>query len=183
MSRLTAVDPVAASGEARELLDVVRAKFGFAPNVVRVMANAPAALKAYLGFGEALSGGQFDAKTREAFALVVAAANNCEYCASAHSAISKSLKVDDAEIDKQLDGQSADPKLEAALIFARKVVEARGSVSDADIAGVRAAGHDDGAITEIVANVAVNVFTNYLNNVARTEIDFPKIKHLRPRAA
>jgi hypothetical protein len=58
--------------------------------------------------------------------------------------------------------------------FARKVVDQRGQVSDADIAGVRAAGLNDGAIAEVVANVALNIFTNYFNHVAETDIDFPK---------
>jgi len=174
MARLTAVDPATATGEAQALLDGVQKKLGATPNVIRTMANAPAVLKAYLAFGDALSGGRFDAKSREAFALTVAGANDCTYCASAHAAISKSLKVDESEIDLRLTGRSNEPSLDAALVFARQIVDTRGFVSDEDIAAVRAAGYDDGAIAEIVANVVANIFTNYLNHVAETEIDFPK---------
>lgn len=183
MPRLTAIDPATAAGEARELLDGVQKKLGMAPNIIRTMANAPAALKAYLGFGEGLSSGRFDAKTREAIALAVADANACEYCVSAHAAFSKSLKVDDAEIDLRLQGHSSDPKLDAMLVFARRIVETRGFVGDDDIAALRGAGHDDSAIVEIVANVAVNIFLNYFDHVAQIEIDFPKVDLARARAA
>ena len=87
MSRLTAIDPTTATGEAKELLDGVQTKLGMAPNIVRTMANSPAVLKAFLGFGEALSGGRFDARSREAFALAVAGVNSYEYCAAAHTAV------------------------------------------------------------------------------------------------
>jgi uncharacterized peroxidase-related enzyme len=183
MPRLTPIDPATATGEAKVLLDGVQKKLGVTPNLLRTLANAPAALKAYLGFGDALAGGRFDAKTREAFSLAVAGANACEYCASAHVAVSKSLKVDEVEIARRLEGRSNDPALDAALVFARTVVDKRGFVSDDDIAAVRAAGHDDGAIAEIVANVAVNIFTNYFNHVAETDVDFPKVDLARAKAA
>jgi len=183
MTRLNAIDPATATGETKTLLDGVKKKLGITPNVIRTIANSPAALKAYLGLGEALSGGRFDAKTREAFALAVAGANSCEYCASAHAALSKSLKVDDVEIGRRLDGHSSDPGLDAALVFASKVIERRGFVSDDDVAAVRAAGHDDEAIAEIVANVVANIYTNYVNHIAETEIDFPKVELSRAKAA
>ena len=183
MPRLPAIDPATAAGEAKELLDAVQKKLGGTPNVVRTMANAPATLKAYLAINEALAGGRFNAKNREAFALTVAGANNCDYCAAAHTAISKNLKVDAVEIDRRLGGGSDDPQLAAALAFARQIVDKRGFVSDDDIAAVRAAGHDNGAITEIVANVVANIFTNYLNHVAQTEVDFPKVDLAKAKAA
>lgn len=175
MSRIQAVDPAAASGRAKDLLDGVQAKLGATPNLLRTMANQPAVLDAYLKVGEALGRGSFDAKTREAIALAVAGANACGYCASAHAAISKGLKVGPADIDAHLAGRAADPKLQALLAFSRVIVERRGNVTDADLAAVRAAGHDDGAIVEAVANVSANILTNYLNHVAETEIDFPVV--------
>lgn len=176
MPRLHAVDPAAAAGKAKDLLDAVRNKLGITPNLLRTMANRPAVLEAYLKFSEALGGGAFDAKTREAIALTVAGENTCDYCASAHTAFSKSLKVEDAEIVRRLNGRSADPTLDAILRFTRMVVEKRGLVDDADIAAVRAAGVDDAGIAEIVGNVALNLLTNYTNHVADTEIDFPKVE-------
>ncbi len=183
MPRLTTIDPMTATGEAKELLDGVQTKLGMAPNIVRTMANSPAVLKAFLGFGEALAGGRFDARSREAFALAVAGANGCDYCAAAHTAFSKGLKVGEDEIERRLGGRSSDPGLDAALVFATKLVEKRGFVDDEDLAAVRAAGHDDGAIAEIVANVAANIFANYFDHVAQTEIDFPKVGLGAARAA
>ncbi len=176
MSRLNTVNPETATGRAAELLGAVKANMGAVPNLTKVMANQPAVLEAFLGLGDALSKGSFDPKTREAIALTVAGANHCDYCASAHSAISKSLKVDQSEIDLRLKGQSSDTKLEALLTFANAVVSKQGLVSDDDIAAVRAAGHDDGAIAEVTAHVAANIFTNYINHVAQTDIDFPVVK-------
>ena len=175
MSRLNLIDPDAATGRAAELLGAVKSGMGMVPNLTKVMANQPAILDAFLGLGDALSKGSFDAKTREAIALTVAGANQCDYCASAHSAISQSLKVDQAEIDRRLKGASENAELAALLTFANAIVEKRGNVSDADISAVRAAGFDDGAIAEVTAQVAANIFTNYINHVAQTAIDFPVV--------
>jgi alkylhydroperoxidase family enzyme len=71
-------------------------------------------------------------------------------------------------------GTAVDPKVDALIRFARKLVDSRGKVANSDIDEVRHAGFDDGAIAEVVASVALNVFTNYFNLVADTDIDFPK---------
>lgn len=176
MSRLNSVNPETATGRAAELLGAVKANMGAVPNLTKVMANQPAVLDAFLGLGDALSKGSFDPKTREAIALTVAGANTCDYCASAHSAISQSLKVEQSEIDLHLKVQSSDPKLTALLTFANAVVKKQGLVSDDDLATVRDAGYDDGAIAEVTAHVAANIFTNYINHVAQTDIDFPVVK-------
>ncbi|MBK0399799.1 carboxymuconolactone decarboxylase family protein [Limibaculum sp. M0105] len=183
MSRINAVDPATAQGRARDLLDGVQKKLGITPNLMRVMANQPAVLDAYLKLNEALGQGGFDAKAREAVALAVAGANACDYCASAHSAISKGLKVEPAEIEARLAGRSSDPALSAALGFARRVVETRGFVSDVDLKAVRDAGHGDAEIVEVVALVAANILTNYINHVAQTAIDFPAVDASAHRVA
>jgi uncharacterized peroxidase-related enzyme len=183
MPRISAIEPSTATGVARATLDAVGTKLGMVPNIFRTMAHSASVLTGYLSFGEALAGGRFDAKSREAIALAVAGASGCDYCASAHTAVSKSLKVDGAEIELRLEARSSDPKLNAALVFARRIVEKRGLVNDDDIATVRAAGHDDEAIVEIIANVAANIFTNYFNHVSETEVDFPLVRVGREEAA
>jgi AhpD family alkylhydroperoxidase len=103
--------------------------------------------------------------------------NGCDYCLSAHTYLAKNLsKLDDAEIAANRSGGSNDPKAEVAVRFAKKVAEARGRVSDTDLNTVRAAGYDDAQIIEIVQHVALNVWTNYLNVVAETDIDFPIVQ-------
>lgn len=175
MARLKATDPAHAEGKAKTLLDGVRKSLGGTPNLIRTLANGPAALQAYLGFGQALATGVLDAKLRESIALTAAGLNECAYCASAHTAVGRKAGLDDGELARNLAGTSNDPKVAAALAFAAAVVTKKGWVDDADLAAVRAAGYDDGGVAEIVANVAINIFTNYFNHVADTEIDFPKV--------
>ncbi|RZW05662.1 MAG: carboxymuconolactone decarboxylase family protein [Rhodobacteraceae bacterium] len=178
MTRLTALSNEAASPEAATLFSAIRGKIGMVPNLYRIAANQPAALAGLLGLNETLAGGGFDARTREAIALAVAGANACDYCASAHAAIATGLKVPSDDIAAHLAGRSEDPRLAAILALATEIVDARGLVSDADIARAKAAGLTEADIVETVANVVANIFTNYLNHVADTEIDFP-VRHAR----
>ncbi|MEM9170041.1 MAG: carboxymuconolactone decarboxylase family protein [Pseudomonadota bacterium] len=176
MNRLTPVADADASPQTAEIFNAVTSKVGMVPNVYRVVGASSAALGAFLGFNEGLGAGRFDVKTREAIALAVAGANNCDYCASAHSAISKNLKVDDAEITARLRGGSSDARLDAILKFAVALVDKKGFATDADLAAAREAGLDQTDIVEIIALTVANIFTNYVNHVADTEIDFPEVK-------
>lgn len=174
MERVTPVNLQSAHGRAKELLDAVKAKLGIVPNMTRSMAVSPSVLDAYLGFSGALGHGVLPARVREQLALDVGEANHCDYCVSAHSAIGKRAGLTEREVLDSRRGASADPKTDVLLRFARTVVEKRGVVTEPDIAAVRDAGFGDAEIAEVVANVALNIFTNYFNNVAGTTIDFPK---------
>ena len=142
--------------------------------MTRAMANAPAVLDGYLSLSGALGKGALSAKTREQIALAVGQANGCDYCLAAHSAIGKMVGLTADQILDSRRGTSVDSKTDAIIRFARQVVEKQGRVTDADLADARIAGLDDSAVAEIVANVALNIFTNYFNHVAETDIDFPK---------
>jgi AhpD family alkylhydroperoxidase len=144
-------------------------------NIFRTMANSPAVLDAYLKFSGALGEGKLDGKIRESIALAVAQANCTQYCLSAHTVLGKNAGLDDAAIHDARLGRSSDRKTSAAVTLAQKVTATRGNVSDADIAAARSGGLDDGDIAEVVANVALNVFTNYFNNLNQVEVDFPKV--------
>ena len=176
MSRIHQIAPDSATGKAKELLDAVKGKLGLVPNITRAMANSPAVLEGYLGLNGALGKGSLSAKNREQIALAVGQANQCDYCLAGHSAIGKMVGLTPDQILDSRRGTAIDPKSDAVIRFARKLVDERGRVSDADVAEVRAAGLDDGAIAEVVANVALNIFTNYFNHVAETDIDFPKVE-------
>jgi uncharacterized peroxidase-related enzyme len=182
MPRLNAVDPTRATGRARELLDAVKAKLGLTPNLMRTLACSPAALEGYLSFGQALSGGSLPARLREQIALAVAEANRCDYCLSAHTALGRLAGLRDEEIASSREAATADPRADAALKFALAVLDGRGSVSDQEFARVRAAGFLDGEVAEIVAHVAINIFTNYFNKAAETAIDFPRVEPARKAA-
>ena len=177
MSRL----PIPASIEAapaasQPLLQSVKKQLGSVPNLFRLVSTSPAALEGYLGLNGALGKGTLPAPMRERIALAVAEINGCGYCLSAHTYLGRSLaKLDDAEIAANRHGTSNDPKADAAVRFAAKIVRERGKVSDDDVRAVRLAGYDDAQIIEIVQHVALNTWTNYINEVARTEIDFPVV--------
>jgi uncharacterized peroxidase-related enzyme len=165
-----------APAAARPLLTAVQKKLGTTPNLFRVVANSPAALEGYLGLSGALDRGTLPAATRERIALAVAEINGCDYCLSAHSYLARHVaKLDDAEIAANRSGSSRDPMADAALRFAARVVLERGHVTDEDVRAVKAAGYDDGQIVEIILHVALNTWTNYLNAVAATEVDFPRV--------
>lgn len=183
MQRLNAVNPAEATGKAKQLLDGVQAKLGMTPNLMKTLASGPAALEAYLNFSATLGTGKLDAKFREQIALAVAQANSCEYCLAAHSAIGKMVGLKPEEIAASRGAHSDDAKRDAGLHFVQALVVQRGMVSDQDLAGVKAAGYTDGDIAEIVANVAVNIFTNYFNHVARTSVDFPRVDVSLPALA
>lgn len=166
----------AAPANARPMLAAVKAKLGSVPNLFRLIANSPASLEGFLGVSAALEKGSLDARTRERIALAIAEVNRCGYCLAAHTFLGKNVaRLSDAEIAANRDGHSTDAKAAAAVAFAVKVARARGRVSDEDVSAIRAAGYTDADIVEIVQHVAVNTFTNYLNEVAKTDIDFPVV--------
>lgn len=177
MSRIQIPATVAAAPTASQpLLQAVEKMLGSAPNLFRLVSNSPAALEGYLGLFGALGKGALPAPTRERIALTVAEFNGCDYCLSAHTYLGKNLaKLDDAEMTANRNAHSNDPKADAALRFARAVLEQRGHVSDGELRAVKAAGYDDAQVIEIVQHVALNIWTNYVNSVAATPIDFPVV--------
>ncbi len=181
MSRIESLSDDAAPAAARPLLEGVAKKLGKAPNLFRTLAHSPAGLGGYLGLSETLSGGLLDAQDRERVALITAQENTCDYCLAAHTAIGKGAGLDNEEILAARSGHSADSKVNALLVFTGKVVRDRGRISDADLEAFRKAGYSDGDAIEVIANVALNTFTNYTNHLAETEVDFPAVPELAAR--
>lgn len=173
MSTFSLVAPESATGQAKQLLSTVRAKMGLVPNMTRAMARAPAVLDAYLQMSGALSKGALPARAREQIALAVAQANHCDYCLAAHSAVGRSVGLAPEQILAAREGRAEDTSTNELLRFVAVVVEKRGRVAASELTAVRAAGFGDDAIAEVVANVALNLFTNYFNHVAGTVVDFP----------
>jgi uncharacterized peroxidase-related enzyme len=156
-----------------KLLNSVRKSMGAVPNLIATMASSPGVARAYLGFAQALAGGSLPQRLREQIALVVGEANACSYCVAAHTALGRRAGLREQETKEARRASSHDGKEQAALVFARKVVQDRGVVADAEVEQLRRAGYTDGEVGEIVANVALNIFTNYFNHIAATELDFP----------
>ena len=179
--RITSIDPATATGSNQKYFAALKSGLGLIPNMTRAMAQSPAVLEGYVLLNGALSKGSLGRKLSEELALALAGANHCDYCASAHTVLGKLAGLDETQVAGALQGTAEDAKTAAALKFAKVVVEKRGQISDSDFAAVREAGFTEGEVGEIVAHVAINVFTNYFNNVANTEIDFPKVS--LPKAA
>lgn len=181
MARLTAVDPATAEGQARTLLGRVERALGVTPNMMRAMASSPAVLDAYLQFSGALSKGLLPARVQEQIALVAAVENECGYCLAAHTVLGARAGVAEDDLVAGRDARASDPKVEAALTFAKQIIASKGFVTDEELAAVRGAGYGDGEIGEIVAAVALNTFTNYFNSVGQTTLDFPPVPGARVR--
>jgi len=177
MTRLKQVSPESATGKAKELYGVIKGRLGVVPNMMQTMGNSPAFLQGYLNLGEALGTGTLGAKIGELIALTVAEANACNYCLSAHTYLSTNLvKIDRVAIEAARNAESADPKTDAILKFARILVDKKGQVDDSDIATLKGAGITEGEIGEVIGHVALNILTNYFNIAAKTEIDFPVVR-------
>ena len=176
MQRLQSIDPKIATGKTKEMLEAVNKKMGMVPNTLKIMANSPAVLQAYFGFSGALASGILSPAVQEQISLAVSKANGCDYCVAAHSFKAKKLGIPDKDIQKSLEGTSSDKKTDAILKFACLMVEKRALVSDKDVSTLKDAGLNDAEIAEVVANVCLDIFTNYFNHVAETKIDFPALK-------
>lgn len=172
MPRIQPVDSTTATGTAAEQLAATRKLFGSAPNMFATAARSPATLAALNGFFAALGKAPLGGKVGEQIAIAVAQSNGCEYCLSAHTAIGGMHGVSAANLASARHGRSDDPKAQAAIALAIDIVRTKGRVSDATLTDARVAGLVDGDIVEVVGHVALNIFTNYLNNLAGTDVDF-----------
>ncbi len=173
MPRIHPVDPAANTAAAQ--LATARKMFGGTPNMFTTAAHSPAALEGMLGLFASLGKASLGPKVGEQIAIAVAQENGCGYCLSAHTAIGKMHGLGAGELDAARRATATDHKASAALRLATEVNRTRGHVDDGVLSAAHAAGLSDGEIVEVVAHVALNVFTNYFNNVAEPEIDFPVV--------
>ena len=181
MSRIPALNPDQAIGQAQRLLQDVESNLGYVPNIMGTMANSPAVLEGYLDFSHALSQGSLSAKFREQIALAVSEVNDSQYDRAAHAALGRSLGLSEEAIEDSRKAESTDPKEATVLGIVHKIVEKRGWVGDEDVGKLRKIGFSQGEIVELIANISLTLFTNYFNHIAETEIDFPAIAELEVR--
>lgn len=176
MARLPIHAVETASGSTKDTFAALQKALNTVPNMAKVMANSPAVLQAWAQFNGALGGAKLSPQIREQIALLTAESNACAYCLSAHSVLGKLVGLNQGQIDGARHRQSADPKTAAALTFAQAVIDRRGGVGESDVKAVRTAGFSDAEIAEIVATVALNVFTNLFNRAFDVDIDFPLVQ-------
>ncbi|MFI5613218.1 carboxymuconolactone decarboxylase family protein [Amycolatopsis sp. NPDC051903] len=176
MSTLPQIEPGQASAEAADALADVKKALGAVPNLAKVMANSPALVRGWIALSRALGEGVLPADVRERLAIATAEYNGCEYCLSAHTyAGARVAKIDSTELEAARDAKSADPHTAALLELSDAIVRGRGTIDDATLAGARQGNVTDAEIAEVVGNIALNILTNYLNNVADTDNEWPLV--------
>ena len=175
MQRIFALPLDTSDATVAELFKAIRAKMGGVPNIMRTMAQSTAALEGYLALSAALGGGRFTDGQRELAALASAGENSCDYCASAHSALGKMAGLDQADMQQVIAGGELEGSDGQIVRTMRRIVSQRGVLSDADLEEFYSAGFDEGHLVELVGLAALNIFTNYFNHIAATEIDFPVV--------
>ncbi len=185
MSRIPAIDPNTATGDARRLLDAVQSQLGVTPNFIRVLAHSPRALEGFLGLYGAAGGFTLDKAMQERVALAVAEGNACQYCVSAHTAIGRHAGLSNEEMLLNRRGASGEAKGAAVVAFAKALNDSLGDITPGEFAAARRAGLSDAEIVEVIAVVALNVFTNILGKATQVDIDFPEVALLAdaPRKA
>lgn len=176
MSRINVITNETANEEQAQLYAAITSQLGMVPNFLKVFANSPAALRAFLGLHGIANEGSLDPQTRERIALAMAEKNACQYCVSAHTAIGRKAGLDNAEIEANRAGTSQDAKAKSAVKFARALADNNGEVTTAELLEVRNAGYSDADIVEIITHVGMNILTNILGKASRVEIDFPKVE-------
>jgi uncharacterized peroxidase-related enzyme len=172
MPRLNPIEARQISPEVRATLDILQPGSAEVPNFLRVVAKSLAAMRAFAGMEHALARGHLSPREREQVALAVAEINGSNYCLIAHSRTAKDAALSDEDIRLARKAAAADARENAMLRFAQAVVLQRGEISDAELTLVRQAGFSESEIIEIIANIALNIFTNYLNIISKTETDF-----------
>lgn len=176
MARINVVTHETANTEQKALFAAIQSQLGIVPNFLKVFANSPEALRAFLGLHGIANAGSLDLQTRERIALALAQQNACQYCVSAHTAIGRNAGLTGAEIEANRAGTSQDAKAAAAVKFARALVEHKGDVTTGELDDVRSAGYSDAEIVEIITHVGMNILTNILGKASRVDIDFPKVE-------
>jgi uncharacterized peroxidase-related enzyme len=175
MSRVQLIESSNTTPNRQALLEQVHKAFGATPNMFKAVANSPAALKSMWGAFGALGSGVLGAELGEKIAVAIAEKNRCAYCLAAHTVLGKGAGVSAEEMLAAQAGNSTDPKTAEALKFALKVVSSRAQISSEDVAGLRNVGFDDEHIVEILAHVALYIFTKYVNVVLEVPVDFAKV--------
>ncbi|MBN2022758.1 MAG: carboxymuconolactone decarboxylase family protein [Pirellulales bacterium] len=180
MSRIPPLAREAAHGRVEELLHQVEAEWGMVPNLMRTLAQSPAALEAYLSLSGALARGALTPQLQEQIALAAAEANRCDYCLAAHLAMAKTVGLSEEEIADSRRGESTNRRTGTALRFVQRVIQRRGAIDDNEVTRLRDAGYSNAEIAEVVAHIGLNLFTNYFNRAAGTEVDLPAAPALAP---
>src|SRR5580704_5890175 len=151
MQTIQPIEDERRDSQTQRLLDVVRGQLGLTPNMMKTMAQSPAALEGYLNFSGALANGTLHPQLREQIALTVAQANRCEYSLAAHIALARKASLTEDQILASREARAVDSRTDAALKFVRDLVISRGDLLAENLRRLRDVDYRDGEIVEIVA--------------------------------
>jgi uncharacterized peroxidase-related enzyme len=173
MTRLAVLNVETAPSEARERLAAAQRANGYLPNLIGVLAHAPAALETYQVVGAINARTGLSAAEREVVQITAAARNGCGFCVAGHTAIARRKLGMPEDLIQALRGTQAlsDPKLNALALFTLAVMEQKGAVSDEELQAFLAAGYTQANALEVVLGVSLATLCNYANNLARTPIN------------
>ncbi len=172
MSTFTIHTPETAPEASRSILAGAKLKYGFIPNLLGVLAEAPAALEAYVKVSDLLAKSSFTATEREVILIATSIRNLCEYCVAAHATIAKMQKVPVEVIVALREGRPlADPRLEALRQFTQTLIEKRGWATEKEVRDFLAAGFNRQQVLEVVLGLAFKTISNYTNHIVDTPVD------------
>lgn len=161
-----------APAAAQETLASAKKAYGFLPNLLAVMAEAPALLKAYRTVGDLFEQTSLSPTERQVVLLTASYENGCEYCVAAHSVIAGMQKVSDDVVQAIRDGQPlADRKLEALRRLTAAIVTSRGLPTPDQTAAFLGVGYTRAQVLEVVLGVGMKTLSNYTNHLADTPLD------------
>jgi len=175
MSHIPLNDPSTTSGEHRQTFNQIKGAFGTVPNMFKAIGQSSAALESMWTSFVALGKGQINSQLGEQVAVFIANINRCEYCLAAHSMLGQNAGLSSSQLKDAQSGRSDDERTQAALDFVAKIVEQRAQLSEQDILKVKQAGFSDSEVAELVAHVALNIFTNHTNVALAVPVDFPQV--------
>ena len=178
MNRIPVLKKDEADTQVQSVWTAMEKKMGRVPNIFLHMGHSPQALKAFVAMSELVEQTSLSKTLKEQIALLTAESNHCHYCLSAHSAIAKGVGLSNEQILNARKGHGQNEKDQVILDFVKKVILARGSVSDQDVEALKANGVTPQEICDITLTVTLNLYTNYFNQVVHPEIDFPEAPSL-----
>ncbi|MBF0123271.1 MAG: carboxymuconolactone decarboxylase family protein [Candidatus Omnitrophica bacterium] len=179
MSVINPVSLETASFDQKKILEGIKAKMGKVPNIYATIVHSPTTLEAMMGYSVGLKKGVLTPQEIESIALAVAQKNSCDYCLAAHTLMGKAAGLSPEDMLLARKEAAADPKRQVLVKLAVEITETKGRPTHKSLEAFRKAGYSDAALVEVVAWVTFNIFTNYINHVAETEIDFPEAPEIK----
>ncbi len=155
-----------------QLLDAVKAKYGFVPNVIREMNRSPAVARIYFEGQDIMRAASLSQREQQAVQLAISRFNDCAYCLAAHRTVGRMAGINETDLQAiQEARQPGDARLALVVEATRRVLESRGHLAPEVVSDLEARGVDRPALYEIIALIGLKTISNYVNHVAHTEID------------